>query len=166
MWAMASTSTIATLGSIPTIGSTIAILRLIQRERRRALRYANGTQSVNLFDLATRNGQTSTPDPVIGKLLADIRAATATTGGIANLTDPNLQRYSYSPTGSSSNKKPTVRFDVSASASHQISATWSYLDGRGGPDFLNNVEPRFPASPTRDNSRRTAIPAHSPYVRL
>src|SRR5262249_10100931 len=34
-------------------------------------RYANGAQSVNLLDLAARNGQTATPDPVIAKLLAD-----------------------------------------------------------------------------------------------
>src|SRR5262249_39342622 len=92
---------------------------------------------------------TSTPDPTTAKLLADIRSATSTTGGIKDLTDPNLQQYSYSPTGSSSNKKPTVRFDVNASDKHQVSATWSYLDGRGGPDFLNNVEPSFPGFPNQ-----------------
>jgi Carboxypeptidase regulatory-like domain len=112
-------------------------------------RYANGTQSVNLFDLAARNGQTATPDPVTAKLLADIRTATSTTGGIKDLTDPNLQQYSYSPTGSSSQKKPTVRFDVTASAKHQITTTWSYLNGRGGPDFLNNREPLFPGFPNQ-----------------
>src|SRR6185369_3391845 len=26
---------------------------------------------------------------------------------------------------------------------------WSYLDGRGGPDFLNNVEPSFPGFPNQ-----------------
>ncbi len=108
-----------------------------------------GVQSVNLFDLAARSGQTSTGDPIITKLLADIRSATSTTGGIKDLTDPNLQQYSYSPTGKSSNKKPTVRFDVSVSQKHQLSATWSYLDGRGGPDFLNNVEPQFPGFPNQ-----------------
>src|SRR5207302_3768876 len=107
-------------------------------------RYANGTQSVNLLDLAARNGQTAAPDPVIAKLLADIRSATATTGGINDFGDPNLQRYSYSPTGQSQNQKPTIRFDVNATERHKLSATWSYLRGRGGPDFLNNREPSFP----------------------
>jgi hypothetical protein len=110
-------------------------------------RYANGAQSVNLLDLAARNGQIATPDPVIAKLLADIRAATATTGGINDFGDPNLQRYTYSPTGGSSQRKPTIRFDISASTKHQVSATWSYLQSRGGPDFLNNREPMFPGFP-------------------
>src|SRR5262249_13674301 len=110
-------------------------------------RYPNAPQPVNLLDLAARNGQTPTPDPVIAKLLTDIRAATATTGGVNDFGDLNLQRYSYSPTGSSSLKKPTVRFDVNASAKHQISVSWSYLNQRGGPDFLNNREPLFPGFP-------------------
>jgi hypothetical protein len=112
-------------------------------------RYANGAQSVNLLDLASRNGQTATADPVITKLLAEIRSATSTTGGIKDSTDPNLQQYSYSATGESSQKKPTVRFDVNAAAKHQISATWSYLQARGGPDFLNNREPLFPGFPNQ-----------------
>lgn len=32
-----------------------------------------GVQTVNLFELAARSGQTSTPDPIIARLLADIR---------------------------------------------------------------------------------------------
>src|SRR5207253_2579514 len=112
-------------------------------------RYANVAQSVNLLELATRSGQTAAPDPVTAQLLADIRAATSSTGGVNDFGDPNLQRYSYSSTGSSSQKKPTVRFDVNASSKHQISATWSYLEGRGGPDFLNNREPLFPGFPNQ-----------------
>jgi len=27
--------------------------------------------------------------------------------------------------------------------------TWNYLDGRGGRDFLNNVEPQFPGFPNQ-----------------
>jgi hypothetical protein len=108
-----------------------------------------GVQQLDLFALAARNGQTATPDPVITKLLADIRNATSNTGGITALTDPNLQRFSYSPTGMSINKKPTARFDVSATERHLVSVTWAYLDGRGGPDFLNNVEPQFPGFPNQ-----------------
>ncbi|HEY2934836.1 MAG TPA: hypothetical protein VGK99_24130 [Acidobacteriota bacterium] len=47
-------------------------------------------RQVDLLALAAANGQTSTIDPVIGKLLADIRSATSTTGGITQTTDPNL----------------------------------------------------------------------------
>ena len=106
-------------------------------------------RQVNLLTLAAANNQTATIDPTIGKLLADIRSATNGVGGIQQLTDPNLQRFSYGPTGSSSQKKPTVRFDWNVTNKHRIETTWSYLDGRGGPDFLNNVEPQFPGFPNQ-----------------
>ena len=106
-------------------------------------------RTVNLLTLAATNGQTATIDPVIGKLLSDIRSATSGAGGITQLTDPNLQRFSYNPTGSSTAKRPTVRFDFNVTEKHHAEATWSYLDGRGGPDFLNSVEPRFPGFPNQ-----------------
>jgi hypothetical protein len=108
-----------------------------------------GVQQVDLFAVAANNGQTATPDAVIAKLLVDIRNATSNTGGITPLKDPNLLRFSYSPTGISINKKPTLRFDVNATEKHRVSVSWAYLDGRGGPDFLNNVEPQFPGFPNQ-----------------
>src|SRR5437867_5046715 len=44
---------------------------------------AGSVQQVDLLALAVWNGQTSTIDPVIGKLLADIRSAVSRRGGIA-----------------------------------------------------------------------------------
>src|SRR5262249_34035467 len=86
------------------------------------LRYkaSGGVQTVDLLALEGRNGQTSTPDPVIAKLLTDIRSATTTTGGVTPLTDPNLERFSYSPTGSSTTKRPTVRLDFNATDRHHV----------------------------------------------
>ena len=106
-------------------------------------------RTVNLLTLAAANGQTATIDPVIGKLLADIRSATGGAGGITQLSDPNLQRFSYNPTGSSTAKRPTVRFDFNVSDKHHVEASWTYTDQRGGPDFLNSVEPRFPGFPNQ-----------------
>ncbi len=108
---------------------------------------STGIRTVNLFDLAARNGQTSTVDPLIGKLLADIRSATNGVGGITNLTDPNFQRFSYSPGGSAFNQRPTIRFDVNMTDKHHLEIAWTYFRSRGGPDFLNNVEPAFPGFP-------------------
>ncbi|MGH9834361.1 MAG: carboxypeptidase regulatory-like domain-containing protein [Blastocatellia bacterium] len=107
-----------------------------------------GSNQVNLLTLAARNNQTATIDPVTGKLLADIRNATGNSG-ITPLTDPNLQRFSYSPSGKSWSKRPTVRFDVNVTDQHRVEASWTYLQGRGGPDFLNNVEPAFPGFPNQ-----------------
>ncbi|MBI4471737.1 MAG: TonB-dependent receptor [Acidobacteria bacterium] len=109
----------------------------------------NEVRSVDLLALASRSGQTTTIDPVIGRLLSDIRAATTTTGGITQLTDPNLQRFSYSPSGMGLTRRPTVRFDFNLSDRHQIDASWNYLQGRGKPDFLNNTEPPFPGFPNQ-----------------
>jgi hypothetical protein len=110
------------------------------------------TREVNLLQMAQRTGCagcTTTIDPVIGKLLADIRNATSGTGGITQLTDPNLQRFSYNARGSSTNKRPTVRFDVNLTDKHRVEAVWTYLNGRGGPDFTNSREPRFPGFPNQ-----------------
>ena len=55
---------------------------------------ANGvTQTVNVFDLAARNGQLATPDPVVARLLQEIQ--TATRGGSLQTIDPNLDRFSF-----------------------------------------------------------------------
>ncbi len=106
-------------------------------------------RKVNLLDVAARNGQTATIDPIIGKLLADIRKATEGVGGITQLTDPNLQRFSYSPKGMGLSYRPTVRFDVNLTDKHRMEVTWTYHVGRGKPDFLNGYEPRFPGFPNQ-----------------
>jgi carboxypeptidase family protein/TonB-dependent receptor-like protein len=92
---------------------------------------------------------TSTIDPTIGKLLADIRNATSGAGGVIDLSDPNQQRFTYNPSGSSLNKRPTVRFDVNVTDKHKVELSWTYQMGRGAPDFLNNTEPVFPGFPNQ-----------------
>lgn len=115
-------------------------------------RYGTGAnaRSVNLLTLATTNAQTATIDPTIGKLLSDIRAATGG-NGITALTDPNQQRFTYNPSGNALTKRPTVRFDVNITSQHRVEASWTYQMGRGGPDFLNNVDPAFPGFPNEGN---------------
>ncbi len=112
-------------------------------------KYAGAPAGINLLQLAASKSQTATVDPVIGKVLQDIRNATNGTGGITSLTDPNLQRFTYTPTGSSPAKRPTVRFDFNVTDKHHVESTWNYTDQRGGPDFLNNVEPQFPGFPNQ-----------------
>ena len=114
-------------------------------------RYGTGANArqVNVLDLAAANGHISTVDPTIGKLLADIRNATSGGGGITDLTDPNQQRFTYNPAGSTLTKRPTVRFDVNVTEKHRVELSWTYQQGRGAPDFLNNVEPAFPGFPNQ-----------------
>jgi hypothetical protein len=108
---------------------------------------AGGVQTVNLFELAARNGQTATPDPITAKLFADIRNATTKEGNVRDLTDPLYQEYSYLVPTRSMNRYPTVRLDYQLSARHRV--TWSmncqYIGG--GPDTTNNREAYFPGFP-------------------
>jgi hypothetical protein len=107
-------------------------------------------QSVNLFELAARNGQIATPDPIISRLLADIRNATGTTGSLRDLTDPLYQEYSFQVPTTTQNRYPTVRLDYQVSARHRL--TWSmnyqYFPGLG-PDTTNNRDMYFPGFPVQ-----------------
>src|SRR5262249_6545008 len=106
------------------------------------------TRTVDLFDLARRNNQTSTIDPTIGKLLADIRNSTTQTGSITQLTDPNLQRFVFA--NSSSNKRyyPTVRLDFNLTSKHRLENIYNYQYYLTTVDTLNNADPAFPGFPS------------------
>jgi hypothetical protein len=106
-----------------------------------------GVQTVNLYALAAANGQLATPDSVIGKLLSDIRSATATTGTITQLTDPNLQRYSFINGSAGNRKYPTTRVDVNVTRSNRVGVSYYYQKYASMPDTLNSVDPAFPGFP-------------------
>ena len=106
----------------------------------------SGTKTVNLYTIAANNGQTSTPDPSIGKLLTDIRTATATTGAVSTY-DVNLDQYDYVPTATQFRSFPTVRMDYNLTSAHRLSVTYRYNKFDSTPDFLNSAESRFPGFP-------------------
>jgi hypothetical protein len=108
---------------------------------------AAGVQTVKLFDLAARNGQTSTPDPIISKLLGDIRNATTREGNLRDLTDPLYQEYAYLVPTTSHNHYPTVRLDYQISARHRLTWSMNFQYIGGGPDTTNNREAYFPGFP-------------------
>jgi carboxypeptidase family protein len=108
---------------------------------------SSGLQEVNVLDLARANGQTATIDPTVGKLLADIRAATARTGGIADLTDPSLQRYTFTNDNQGNRYYPTWRLDLNMTDRHRLSYSSSYQYEVSEPDTLNNRDPNFPGFP-------------------
>ena len=81
--------------------------RTILSEPARSGVFRYGTNgSVNLYTLAAANGHTSTPDPTIAKLLQDIRNSTTQTGAVQALTDPNLERFTFTNTGNQSRYFP------------------------------------------------------------
>ncbi len=113
-------------------------------------RYAGGpAEGVNLFALAAREGFTSTPDPLVGKLLADIRNAANTNGVKSPVTGSfNTERLSFQqPTGSPV-YYPTVRMDYNLSSAHRVTGTWyrqRFTDK--GFDTTNTRQPTWPGFP-------------------
>jgi hypothetical protein len=110
--------------------------------------YRYGSSTVDLMALAAQSGQTSTVDPRIGKLLADIRAASTTTGGIRN-RDANIDEFSFNVPVESLNRFPTVRVDYNVTNNHRFSSAFNYQTFNTSPDTLNNLDWRFPGFPVQ-----------------
>ena len=108
------------------------------------VRADNGqNQTINLLALAASKGMTSTTDPSIAKLLADIRSATATTGGVRAL-DVNNDQFDFVPSATQKRKFPTIRLDYNLTKNQRLSGTYRFNDFNSNPDFLNSAEARFP----------------------
>lgn len=118
---------------------------------------AQGVQSVNVLELAARAGQLSTPDPIISRLLADIRSATGTEGNVRDLTDPLFQEFSFQVPTQTMTRYPTVRLDYQLSSRHRLTWSMNFSYHGGGPDTTNNRDryfPGFPVQAEQDSVRR------------
>jgi len=118
---------------------------------------AGGTvQQVDLLKLAAANGQVSTMDPTIQKLLADIRSSATTHGSVAQQTDPNYQYFYFQNKGIDIRIYPTVRFDFNLTSKHRLEVSWNYQWYHMDIDFLNSSDPAFPGFPNhgKDDSNR------------
>ena len=104
-------------------------------------------RSVNLVELAARNRQTTTFDPTVTRLLADIRNATNNTGITPILNDPNRQTFSFNSQSGAWRKFPTVRLDFNLGPKHSLELSGNYQDFAGLYDLLNGTDPTFPGFP-------------------
>lgn len=102
--------------------------------------------SVNLLTLAASKGQTSTIDPTIGSMVGKIRSS-LTGGSIANLSDPNVQRFTWNSPASTLRKFSSVRLDFNLTAKHHLENVWNYNVFQGFPDQLNSRDSIFPGLP-------------------
>jgi hypothetical protein len=112
-------------------------------------------QQVNLLQLASRAGRTATIDPTIARLLGDIRTATASAGSVEVVTDPNrivdpnIQRYTFSPTGGGEIRTfPTLRLDFNLTSKHHLENIYIPQKHHTLIDYLNNGAPAFPGFPS------------------
>jgi carboxypeptidase family protein len=112
-------------------------------------KYAGGpAQGVNVLALAAANGFVGTTDPVIAKLLADIRASTTKAVGVMEDTGSlNSMRFRFQQPGESNNKFPTYRIDYNLSAKHRLSFSQNRNYILSSPDTTNSVTRRWPGFP-------------------
>jgi hypothetical protein len=116
---------------------------------------ATGVQRVNLVQLAAANGQLSTVDPTVSKILGDIRSATGTTGSISALSNPLVQQYTFQTPTSSFNPAPTARVDVDLSQNHRLTGSMNYRHINSTPDTTNNAQVPFPGFPQTGSQQST-----------
>jgi len=109
------------------------------------------TRTLDLLALAAANGQLSTMDPTVQKLVGEIRSAAAglTTGGAISSWDANTDKFDYSPNGEQFRHFPTVRFDYNLTQNHRLTASARYNRFESDPDILNSNEPNFPGFTNR-----------------
>jgi hypothetical protein len=114
-------------------------------------RYNGGPAGgINVLALAAANGFTSTPDPVVARLLGDIQAAAAGGGGVYSEVTGNLnaQRYSFKQDVGAPVYYPTIRIDYNLSTAHKVSGTWyrqRFTDTSF--DTTNSRQPTWPGFP-------------------
>ena len=118
---------------------------------------AGGTREVNLLALAAANGHLATVDPIVGNLLSKIRAATGTTGSVADDTDPLTQTYRYNVPIDTLNRFPTFRVDYNLTGAHRVTTAWNYNRYNTFPDTLNSREARFPGFPVAAGQSSTRL---------
>ena len=115
---------------------------------------------MDLLDLASRNGQTATLDPVVGKLLADIRNSTTSTGSIQQLADPNLQRYTFTNSSNDARYFTTIRLDFNLTEKHQLESVYYYEKHLREKDILKLDRPGLSGLP------EFRPPAFAPLLRI
>jgi hypothetical protein len=123
-------------------------------------KYPNGPAGgINLYALAAANGQVSTPDPIIGKLLQDIRNSTAATGVLSEITgNLNAERLTWQQATGGDTYYPTLRGDYNLSDKHRLSVTWYRQVFPQTVDTTNTRQRTWPNFPMFGNqsSRRKA----------
>lgn len=121
----------------------------------------NGSQSVNVFNLAAAKGLPNTIDPTVASILGTIRSATAIKGTFQPLGTGALwfrQPFTFSNDGQQRRRFLVLRMDGNITKNHQIEGIWNDQPFRSNVDFLNNVDPTFPGitnAGTQNSDRRS-----------
>jgi len=135
-------------------GSTRTIMSPLTEQG--VFQYGSG-RSVNVLELAAKNGHVGTIDPTISKLLADIRASTSE-GSVTTTIDPLTQSFYWQQPTRSRTTYPTVRVDYNVTANHRASFSTTRNHLVSNPDTGNSYQrifPGFPVEGLQDSNRYT-----------
>ncbi len=135
-------------------GSTRTIMSPLTEQG--VFQYGAG-RSVNLLELAAKNGHIGTIDPTIAKLLGDIRATTSQ-GSVTTTIDPLTQSFFWQQPTKSRTTYPTVRVDYNLTANHRVSFSTTRNHLVSNPDTGNSYQrifPGFPVEGLQDSNRYT-----------
>ena len=112
-------------------------------------RYQNGPAAgVNLYALAAANGQVATADPVVAKLLQDIRSSTGGQGTVSEITGNfNAERFTFQQRADTLVRYPTVRMDYNLSKNHRLTGTWYRQVFPNSVDTTNTRQNTWPGFP-------------------
>jgi Carboxypeptidase regulatory-like domain/TonB dependent receptor/TonB-dependent Receptor Plug Domain len=118
--------------------------------------YCYGSTCVNVLALGAAS---STIDPTVAKLLADINAATQKTGTLTANGNPNQLNYNFNFPVASLRRYPTGKVDYNITQKHRLSSALNYQYFYDSPDTLNRHEPAFPGFPftASQTSKRMAF---------
>jgi hypothetical protein len=111
--------------------------------------YQGQTLNVLAFGANSSNAAvraSSTADPTMAGLLADINAAAATTGAITPV-DANILELRYNVPVDTMRRFPTGRIDFNLTDNHRLTSAVNYNYYTDFPDTLNNYEARWPGFP-------------------
>jgi hypothetical protein len=116
--------------------------------------YGNGLKQ-NLLQIAAANGQLSTVDPTVAKVLANIQSATTQSGGVTPLNNPLVQQYTWSMPTKGFNPSPTTRLDYEITRNHRLTGSFNYRHINSTPDTTNNAQLPFPNSLSTGSQQST-----------
>jgi hypothetical protein len=114
-------------------------------------------RELNILALAAANGQVSANDPLIQKLLGEIRSAAGSTGTINDTGSGNTLQYVFQSEAEGNQYSPTTRLDFNLSDNHRLSGAYWWQRFTSTADLLNSVDAIWPGLPNygTQNSYRT-----------
>jgi hypothetical protein len=114
---------------------------------------AGGTvHTVDLYQLAASHGFPGTPDPILGKTLAQINSLVSGQPGlksrIASNNDYNRNNLDFQSKGANNRNFPTLRLDYNVTEKHHLEFIYNYQTNLRRPDGVNvgTASPIFPGT--------------------